>query len=231
MCTAVRQGQKWSDLFARLPDDKDGTPRFSIRGGAKYLFYDYDGYSGGHKALDEIIGILESNGIDPYTSESDSPLNVSSYETSYDFQDGGLRIYSGNAFFDSPQHGAYVFGFRALRCIIDKLHLPQPRRFKRERWKQLIFQEAKWTDPDGMTRVASGEVDLPIDWEPGFEALGHVRDILARFDKIGGPTSIDWANIIGDHHFFDDIKSADFPPLRDEKDFERFFGQFLAVVL
>jgi hypothetical protein len=124
--------RKWSQLFSRLADSEDGIPRFSIKGGPKYLFYAYDGYSSGHKLLDEIIAILESNDIYDYSTGSDSSLNVSSFETSYDFEDGGLRIYSGNAFFDPPGHGAYIFGFRALRWIIDKLALPQPRRFKDE---------------------------------------------------------------------------------------------------
>jgi hypothetical protein len=89
---------KWSDLFSRLADAQEGTPRFSIRGCPKHLFYDYDGYSGGHEIVDKIIALLESHGIDPCTTGSDSPLNVSSYETDYDFEDDGLHIYPGNAF-------------------------------------------------------------------------------------------------------------------------------------
>jgi hypothetical protein len=224
--------RKWSDLFSRLANAEDGTPRFSIRGGEKYLFYEYDGYSGGHAILDKIIGILEPAGIDSSTTGSDSAFNVSSYETDYDFLDGGLRINSGNAFFDSPKHGAYVFGFRALRWIIDKLHLPQPRRFKRERWKQTTFQEDQWNvEPEGMTRVASGELYFQIDWEPGFEVLGYVQGILANLGKLGKEESIDWGAIIGENHYFDGIKSADFPPLNDEKDFEHVFDKFLAVFL
>jgi hypothetical protein len=130
--------RKWSDSFSRSADDEVGNPRFSIKGGSRYLFYDYDGYPGGHQILDRIIELLKSYGIRRYTFESDSPANVSTHETKYDFADGGLRIYSGNAFFDS-KHGAYISGFRALRWIIHKLHLPQPRRFKREiRGKQSV---------------------------------------------------------------------------------------------
>jgi hypothetical protein len=72
-----------------------------------------------------------------------------------------LRIYSGNAFFDSKQ-GAYIFGFRALRWIIDKLGLPQPRQFKREiRGTQYTFQEDEENvEREGMIRVASGELGL-----------------------------------------------------------------------
>jgi hypothetical protein len=154
--TAKNVDRRWGDSFSRLADDEKGTPRFSIRDCPKYLFYDYDGYSSGHEILDRIIGLLESYGIHPYSTESDSPLNVSRYETYYDFEDGGLRIYSGNAFFDS-KHGAYIFGFRALRWISDKLHLPQPRRFKCEvRGTQYIFHGEEG-ERDGLTRVASVE--------------------------------------------------------------------------
>jgi hypothetical protein len=217
--------RRWSDLFSRLADAGKDIPRFSIRGGPKYLFYDYDGYSGGHEILDRIIGLLQSYGVDPYTTESDSPSNVSAYETYYDFEDGGLRIYSGNAFFDS-KHGAYILGFRALRWITDKLDLPQPRRFKCEiRGTERIFHGEEG-ERDGLTRVASGEINWEINWEPGFEALRQVLGIVAQF---GDPRAIDWNTIIGDHHYFDGIKSAYSMLLCDENDFDPVFDEFHAV--
>src|SRR5262249_48943597 len=158
--------------------------RFSIKG-EKYLFYDYDGYSCGHATLDEIIAILKSNEIRGHTYGSDSALNVSSYETSYDFEDGGLFIYSGNAFFDS-KHGAYIFGFRALRWIIDKLHLPQPRRFKGE-WI-VIAQggdgyNTLWHDDfepvmeQIYSYVNAIDVDqLDLDWREICERVPYLKD-------------------------------------------------------
>ena len=77
-----------------------------------------------------------------------------------------------------------------------------------------------------MTRVASGEIDLQIDWEPAFEVFSQVRDVFLKFGKPGEPKSIDWSAIVGDHHYFDGIKSACFPPLCDETDFERLFEEF-----
>jgi hypothetical protein len=82
----------------------------------------------------------------------------------------------------------------------------------------------------GMTRVASGELGDQVDWEPGFEALGEVRHILANFEELGEEESIDWDTIIGNHHYFDGIR-YDFPPLYNEADFEQAFGEFLAIVL
>src|SRR5262249_31178759 len=79
---------------------------------------------------------------------------------------------------------------------------------------------------DGLTRVASGEINWEINWEPGFEALRQVLGIVAQF---GDPRAIDWNTIIGDHHYFDGIKSAYSMLLCDENDFDRVFDEFHAV--
>jgi len=83
--------KKWSDLFCRVANLDDGTPCFSLIGAKGYL-YGYDGYLGGHEKLDRIIKLLEKNGIKCRISGSDSPLNVSSFEYMYDFEDGALRF-------------------------------------------------------------------------------------------------------------------------------------------
>jgi hypothetical protein len=48
------------------------------------------------------------------------------------FDDGGFAIYSGNYFFGSPGHGAFVLGFKAFRWLLGQLGVKQPRRFKNE---------------------------------------------------------------------------------------------------
>jgi hypothetical protein len=131
--------KKWTDLFCRVPNSDDGTPRFSVSGAKGYL-YEYDGYSGGHVTLDRIIEILEKHGISPDISGEDSSLNVSSFEywfyiadSSEDGnEDGCLRIYCGNYFFGPPGHGAFVEGFAAFRWLLGQLGIKQPRRFKSE---------------------------------------------------------------------------------------------------
>ncbi len=124
---------KWNDLFCRVTDREDGTPRFSLKGAKAYL-YEYGGYSGGHEELDRIIKLLKSIGIKCHVSGADSPMNVADYEYIYHFEDGGFEIYSGNYFFHSgpPGHGAFVVGFRAFRWLLNQLGIKQPRRFKNE---------------------------------------------------------------------------------------------------
>jgi hypothetical protein len=48
------------------------------------------------------------------------------------FEDGGLKIYAGNYFFESPGHGAFVVGFDAFRWLLNQLGIKQPRRFRNE---------------------------------------------------------------------------------------------------
>jgi len=98
---------KWSDLFGRTTDRKNGTPRFSLKGAKSYL-YEYDGYSGGHPELDRIIELLKSNCVRCDVAGADSPMNVANFECEYHFDDGGFVIYSGNYFFGTPGQGAFV---------------------------------------------------------------------------------------------------------------------------
>jgi hypothetical protein len=123
--------EKWDDWFYRVADRDAKTPRFSIKGSKSYL-YEYDGYSGGHEELDRIIKLLRDHDIDCYVSSTDSPMNVSSFRYSYDFEDGGLEIYSGNYLFHPPGQGAFIVGFKAFRWLLDQLGIKQPRRFKNE---------------------------------------------------------------------------------------------------
>jgi hypothetical protein len=74
---------------------------------------------------------------------------------------------------------------------------------------------------------ASGELGLQVDWEPAFEALGEVRNILVQLEVLGEEKSIDWDTIIGHHHYFDGIR---FTSLYLESHFEQAFREFLAVV-
>jgi hypothetical protein len=123
--------ERWNDVFWRSTDLSDNTPRFSLKDSKGYL-YEYDGYSGGHKELDQIIQLLEKNGIEAQISGTDSPMNVSTFVYVYDFEDGGLEIYSGNYLFQAPGQGAYVIGFKAFRWLLDQLGIAQPRKFKNE---------------------------------------------------------------------------------------------------
>ena len=127
-----RVSKKWSDLFCRVANRDDGTPRFSLIGAKGYLYSDL-GYLRGHEELDRIIKLLEKKGIKCHVSESSSPgLDVASFEYLYNFEDGGLEVYSGNYLFGSPGHGAFVIGFNAFRWLLDQLGIKQPRRFKYE---------------------------------------------------------------------------------------------------
>jgi hypothetical protein len=75
-------------------------------------------------------------------------------------------------------------------------------------------------DPSDWTKVASGEIAGNIYWERGFEALGNVASILSQFEELGDSEDIDWTMVIGDHRYFEPIRSADFPPLYNVRDFE-----------
>lgn len=123
--------EKWSDWFCRVADRDAKTPRFSIIG-SKSSLYEYDGYRGGHEELDRIIKLLRDRDIDCYVSSTDSPMNVSSFRYSYDFEGCGLEIYSGNYLFHPPGQGAFIVGFKAFRWLLDQLGIKQPRRFKNE---------------------------------------------------------------------------------------------------
>jgi hypothetical protein len=61
--------QKWTNLFCRVADRDANTPRFSLIGSKGYL-YEFDGYFGGHEELDQIMKILEKNGIDLWKLQS-----------------------------------------------------------------------------------------------------------------------------------------------------------------
>jgi hypothetical protein len=90
-------------------------------------------------------------------------------------------------------------------------------------------QDEEPSEREGMLLVASGELGDQVDWERGFEALGEVRGILSQLEELGEEESIDWDTIVGDHHYFDGIRSY-FPPLYNESDFEDVFGEFLAII-
>ena len=123
---------KWTDLFCRVADRDANTPRFSLIGSKGYL-YGFDGYFGGHEELDQIMKILEKNGIKRHSSGSYNPASsVSTYEWVYNFEDGGLEIYSGNYLFHPHGQGAFIVGFKAFRWLLDQLGIKQPRRFKNE---------------------------------------------------------------------------------------------------
>jgi hypothetical protein len=90
-------------------------------------------------------------------------------------------------------------------------------------------EEEEPIEREGMILVASGEIGDQVDWERGFEALGEVRGILSQLEELGEEESIDWDTVVGDHHYFDGIRSY-FPPLYNESDFEDVFGDFLAII-
>ena len=124
----------WSEAFRRVSTLDETKPLFSIKGTIAYL-YDEDGYCGGHDDLDRIIELWEN--LDLPARHVSEPLtawkmlnSAQAYENYYDFLDGGLRVYSGNHFFQ--QRGAYIEGFQALRWILHNLGYTQPRKLKGE---------------------------------------------------------------------------------------------------
>ena len=130
-------------MFCRVADRDANTPRFSLIGSKGYL-YGFDGYFGGHEELDQIMKILEKNGIKRNSSGSYNPASsVSTYEWVYNFQDGGFEIYSGNYLFHPPGQGAFIVGFKAFRWLLDQLGIKQPRRFKNETAAQFTLAQLR----------------------------------------------------------------------------------------
>lgn len=126
--------RRWGEAFRRIPTLEETGPVFSVKGTMEHL-YDEGGYLGGHDHIDRIIRLCENLDLparhvrEPVTAWK--MLNSSeAYEDHYDFLDGGLRVYSGNDFFQ--RRGAYVEGFRALRWVLHNLGYAQPRRLKGE---------------------------------------------------------------------------------------------------
>ena len=135
--------QKWNHLFCRVADRDANMPRFSLIGSKGYL-YEFDGYFGGHEQLDQIITILEKNGIKRNSSGSYNPgSSVSAYEWVYDFEDGGLEIYSGNYLFHAPGQALSLLGSRhSVGCSIN-LELSNPAD-SRTRSPQSNFLQQAW---------------------------------------------------------------------------------------
>ena len=99
--------------------------------------FGYDGYMMTHDQLNEIFEFMGGYNKHNWFG-SDSPLNVSfmQYFDYYDPNKEGLEdklvVNAGNYFFsDSPQ-GAYVYGFRLFRDLLDHFNVPQPRRLRGE---------------------------------------------------------------------------------------------------
>lgn len=122
---------KWSDYFSRCKNLPIFKPKFYIKE-SKYFLRSYDGYTGGHNTLDDIIGLCDNASFKKTTSSSDSPLNIQCYEITYEFLDGGFEIIGGNYFFGDKSQGSYIYGFKALRWILYQLNLKQPRLLKGE---------------------------------------------------------------------------------------------------
>ena len=122
---------KWSDYFSRCKNLPIFKPKFYIKE-SKYFLRSYDGYTGGHDTLDDIIGLCDNANFKKTTSSSDSPLNIQCYEITYEFLDGGFEIVGGNYFFGDKSQGSYIYGFKALRWILYQLNLKQPRLLKGE---------------------------------------------------------------------------------------------------
>ena len=112
-------------------------PRFYVKGTRSHLF-GYDGYMQTHDTLNQIFEFL--GGCHPHNWDgSDSPMNVScmQYIDYYDPYNQGLQdmlvVNAGNYFYsDNYRQGAYVYGFRLFRDLIDHFKIPQPRRLKGE---------------------------------------------------------------------------------------------------
>ena len=137
------QKTKWRSVFTRVEDTDNGEPRFYIRGTRSHLF-GYDGYTGTHPKLNEILDFLGGNKKGSWTG-SDSPMNVSNFEyvDEYwnpedhdDLEDEGIdnriEIYAGNYMFCEPSQGAYIVGFTLLRALTAHFGLSKPRKLKRD---------------------------------------------------------------------------------------------------
>ena len=121
----------WSDYFSRVKADSQGRASFYVKGSRSWLFQ-YDGYMGGYKSLDEIISLCEAMRFKLTASGHDSPMNVSDRERYYEFLDGGFEVVEGNYFYGDKSQGAYIRGFRAFRWILFRLEISQPRKLKGE---------------------------------------------------------------------------------------------------
>jgi hypothetical protein len=95
----------------------------------------FHGYrKGDFKPLDDILELLESATITPTIEDSGNVGDpVRTYRWNYVFEDGSFEIYAGNYSGHEHRQGAFVSGFGALRSLLSKLRLREPRILKGER--------------------------------------------------------------------------------------------------
>lgn len=131
--------QNWRCIFTRVKDDSAGLPRFYIRGTKAHLLA-YDGYTGTHQVLNKIFLFMGGHDKNAWT-ESDSPMNVSTYEyvKYYNRNRVGtsdrIEIFGGNYMCCGKSQGAYIVGFDFFRALITHLGLNPPRKLKGETCK------------------------------------------------------------------------------------------------
>ena len=125
---------QWSQHFRHVKDDAKGRPSFYIKGSREHL-WSYDSFFGDHKILSDVQDLCICHQFPETFESSDSPMNVVSREWFYEFLDGGLEIIQGNYFFGGQKQGAYIRGFNALRWVVSRLSLTQPRKFVGESLK------------------------------------------------------------------------------------------------
>lgn len=121
----------WTDVFRRSKTCDLPAPLFYLCGSTRELRL-VDGYDGGHRDLDRILDLCGDFGLPASVSGSSSPGNASLYELDSPFLDGGLRVVGGTFLACTPQQGAYVHGFLALRWVLWHLGCRQPRRLSGE---------------------------------------------------------------------------------------------------
>ncbi|MDP9477097.1 MAG: hypothetical protein M3R38_15680 [Actinomycetota bacterium] len=129
---STEKRRRWSETFRRRSTLDETKPVFSIKGTMEHLF---DEYSGGHDDLDCMIELCEKLDLPNRRVSEPSTAwkmlnSAEAYEDHYDFLDGGLRILSGNYFFQ--ERGAYIEGLLALRWMLHNLGYTQPRKLKGE---------------------------------------------------------------------------------------------------
>jgi hypothetical protein len=130
----MRNPKKWTDLFTRVRDSPSSQPRFSLKGVRSHLL-GFHGYrKGDFKPLDDILELLESATITPTIEDFGNVGDpVRTYRWNYVFEDGSFEIYAGNYSGHEHRQGAFVSGFGALRSLLTKLRLKEPRTLKGER--------------------------------------------------------------------------------------------------
>ena len=114
---------RWNEIFTR---SSIGPNVFQIKGSDKSSLL----LSGAHEHWNRIHRICNGVGIPAYEEENIVNVHTDLWSLYYPFLDGGFITITRND--HRGLRGSWIVGFEALRFIVFRLGLQQPRRFKYE---------------------------------------------------------------------------------------------------